>query len=152
MQSVRSPLLVPAPDGGDDLVGIGGPSEGLWVVGLSQEAVDPAWRSMNREPRESPLAGLRPVFSARTGKRRAVHLRYRCDDKTNGLQGKIHAGNDTTYRDHGRICRTPELTPEFSGRSCRAYAGRTKRPLVEIPCIDATPPALFNPHSAAVVP
>jgi hypothetical protein len=33
--------LVPAPDGSDDLVRIGGPGEGLWVIiGLGDEAVD----------------------------------------------------------------------------------------------------------------
>ena len=32
---------MPALDGGDDFVGIGGPDEGLWaVVGLGEEAVD----------------------------------------------------------------------------------------------------------------
>jgi len=32
---------VPASDGGDDFVGVGGPSEGLWsVVGFGEEAVD----------------------------------------------------------------------------------------------------------------
>jgi hypothetical protein len=33
--------LVPAFDGGDDCVGIGGPHEGFWVIiGFPQEAVD----------------------------------------------------------------------------------------------------------------
>jgi hypothetical protein len=33
--------LVPAPDGSDDFVGIGGPAEGFWIiVGLGEEAVD----------------------------------------------------------------------------------------------------------------
>jgi len=33
--------LVPSSDGGDDLFGIGGPDEGLWVVvGFGDEAID----------------------------------------------------------------------------------------------------------------
>ena len=41
--------MVPAPDSGDDLIGIGGPGEGLGViVGLAQEAVDGGLEFDNR--------------------------------------------------------------------------------------------------------
>jgi hypothetical protein len=38
--------VVPTPDGGNNLIWIGGPDEGLWiVVGLREEAVDSGFES-----------------------------------------------------------------------------------------------------------
>ena len=64
--------MVPASDGGDDLVGIGGPHEGLGViVGLFEEAVDsgleindraedPAFEATSGQLGEEALDGIEP--------------------------------------------------------------------------------------------
>src|SRR3954462_6346044 len=56
--------LVPAYDGGDDLVGVCGPGEGLGVmVGLVEIAVDAAWRSTTE--RNTPRFSRRLVSVAK---------------------------------------------------------------------------------------
>src|SRR6516225_340461 len=66
------PRLMPAPDGGDDFVGIGGPGEGFGLlVGFPQKAVnsglqldnraeDTALESLPRQPGEEALDGVEP--------------------------------------------------------------------------------------------
>ncbi len=64
--------MVPAPDGGDDFIRIGGPDEGLWAfVVLGEEAVDgglkvdermedAAFEAAVGQPSEETLDGIEP--------------------------------------------------------------------------------------------
>jgi len=64
--------LVPASDGGDDFIGIGGPNEGFWVfIVLIKEAVDgglkvdervehAAFEAAVGQPGEETLDGIEP--------------------------------------------------------------------------------------------
>ena len=62
----RIQRLVPAPDGGDDRVRTGGPSEGLWMLlDLGAEAVDASLEFDKRS--EEAATALRPSTTAAGG-------------------------------------------------------------------------------------
>jgi hypothetical protein len=67
--------VVPTPDGGNDLIWIGGPDEGLWiVVGLREEAVDGGFEADDRLEHaafgpslgEEALHGVQPAGRGRS--------------------------------------------------------------------------------------
>ena len=82
---------MPAPDGGDDFVGIRGPGEGLGVlIVLFEEAVDRGLRSVT--DRKTPRLSLRFV---RVAKKPSTALSQEADV---GVKWNVHRGLRSSHR------------------------------------------------------